>query len=437
MLSLLLGVSDVAALVLTFLTVRDTVCVVGSINREYRHHVPRLAYLDLMRDYKLVLSTYIRIRQLWPLVTHVKLFDLHGAVEADVNHLQALSVTRLHRTDWQTLASCRQLVELYIKDIGSTVELAPPPSVEVLRILHARHLRHVTCVSLTDLDVSEATSLCTLDVLSALALRRIRIGAAPRLVDISALQRCSDLVHVDFTDCAGLRDLAPLRGLLKLQILVIDGCEYVSELYPWPMLETLSLSECPRVNAKTNWSLLYPKLRSLDVSHNPQTWVSLPMQLHHLDISACTNLDHLPTLSSLQKLRMHHRPDLTNVHAFVQDSLEQLEVSHAQQLYDISAVRRCAQTLRVANFEHCTFLTNLRGLETCYQLRSLNLRRCALLTDVDVLAGCSALEELDLSWCCSLVSIDALLHCPRLQTLHLQGCVGLVADRWPLCEYVM
>jgi len=432
MLSRLLTVSDVASLVLTFLTVRDTVCGIGSVNRLYRHHVPLLAYLDLMRDYKLVLSTYIRIRQRWPLVTHVKLFDLHGAVEADVNHLQALSVTRLQRTDWYTLASCRQLVELYIKDIGSCVELAPPPSVQVLRILHARNLQHVTCVSLTDFDVSEATSLCTLKGLSA--LRRLRIVVAPRLTDISPLQLCSDLVHVDFTDCTGLRDLAPLRGLLKLQTLAIDGCEYISELYPWPMLETLSLSECPRVNASTNWSLLYPKLRSLDVSHNPQTWVSLPAHLHHLDISACANLDRLPTLSSLQKLRMHYKTDITNVHAFVQDSLEQLEVSHAQQLYDISAVRRCAQTLRVANFEHCMFLTNLRGLETCYQLRSLNLRRCVLLTDVDVLAGCAALEELNLSWCCSLVSIDALLHCPRLRTLHLQGCVGLIADR---CEYTM
>ena len=223
-------------------------------------------------------------------------------------------------------------------------------SVTRLSISNAGQLKDLSgleqCPRLTHLDMGPCYSLASLEGLARCTeLISLYVFEAPRLSRLSGLEACTRLLELWLTDCEVLFDLSALRACTRLRRLDLEG----------------SLEGCP-------------DLQDLDFLQGCSTLKTL----------VCS-FDHLKSISALASL-----PELTEL-----------------------------------GLGACLSLSDISPLADCHALKRLNLAGVESLQDIWPLADLKHLQHLDLSHCTSLRSVAALSRSCSLELLDVSGCNSL------------
>ena len=165
-----------------------------------------------------------------------------------------------------------------------------------------------------------------------------------------------------------VKDLAPLAGLKRLQVLDIEGCTGVADLAPLARLA----------------------------------------QLRKLDLKGCTGVTDLAPLAGLAQLRV-------------------LTLHGCKGVADLAPLASLSQ-LQSLDLYDCKGVADLAPLAGLAQLQTLNLNYCTGVADLAPLAGLAELDTLILDGCTGVADIAPLAGLAKLRWLDLDGCPGLSAE---------
>ncbi|CDP20812.1 unnamed protein product [Coffea canephora] len=317
-------------------------------------------------------------------------------------------------------------------------------------------------------EIGKLTTLTVLEVSGSCLIESIPDNFFQQMTQLRSLHFSDFQIEVlpksfyDLTEhrwliLKGLSHLTELKSLKKCQkLMVVDLSGAASlptfpekNLKPLPKLQTLNLSNT--------------KIKSLPILHET-------MELTHLSISDCRNMDRLPSIQSLTNLQVldiswsaimdfHDKSFESNRHLKILDlsgtaipwvpfniskpcqfylsccseikymncvespkELEILDFSGACNLVKIEAkFFDCLEKLRVLNLSK-TKVKDLPCLSALKNLHQLLLSGCLNLEKLPSLAS-RKLEELDLTDCLALTMIEdvSFQHLPRLRLLILSN----------------
>jgi hypothetical protein len=165
-----------------------------------------------------------------------------------------------------------------------------------------------------------------------------------------------------------LRDLAALKPLTRLQVVVLNSC---TELTNADALENLAFLQMVSIEGATG----------------------------------LLNLDALKSLTSLQTVNLIGCTGLTNL-----DGLKNLSALQVLGLYDAKVIN------------------NVDALKNLSALKVLLLDGCSRLTNLDALGNISALQTVSLKGCWGLTNVDALKNLTSLKSVELKGCTRLTPE---------
>lgn len=213
-----------------------------------------------------------------------------------------------------------------------------------------------------DLDAKGLESLMGHAALSE-SVTRLTIYNADRLIDLTGLDQCPQLMELALVDCPSLTSLEGLSSCTKLLSLFGEDLNSLTSLS--------GLQACTR--------------------------------LIQVDLDSADSLCDLGALSScgrLRKLRLY---------------------SPAVQDLDFLAECKQIETLHIGS----PSLKFIEALTSLARLSELCLSSCASLEDVGSLAKLEHLKHLDLSYCTSLKSVAALARSCSLELVIVTGCNSL------------
>ncbi|MGC4868153.1 NACHT domain-containing protein [Micromonospora sp. DT53] len=341
------------------------------------------------------------------------------------------------------------LADLDLRDHLVTVRTAA-------QLTAVRHVPgvHALCIRVTD-DVADLTSLSALPDLTELDcsglpglqstrglgdlrhLRRVNLNDKPHLLDIDDLARLPHLKELHLRGAVALppEEIARLRDVASLRVLVLDGCRQLYD-FGWLSsltgLRTLSLDGC--------------YVSDLD-------FCSSLTELRTIRIRAESGLDDARQLAACPDLRRlmvglsgARRPTLPTM----SPSLRDVELTGSVSVADLAALAP-ATGLRRLRADAVRDLSDLRVIPVFGQLTHLllphsrNLMKSgvaldgfralevldlsgSVITDVDFLAGCVNLRRVYLNGCQRLIDVGALADLPRLEYLSMEGGVPGVTE---------
>ena len=194
-----------------------------------------------------------------------------------------------------------------------------------------------------------------------------------------------------------------------------------------------------------------PSLQTLRVHHFPHL-SNLPGlekhgQLTELDLSGCKNLTELPGLeyhTKLSKLNIMGSENITRLPELGKlTQLTQLSLWGCSKLTELSELKNLTQLTRL-NLVGCTNLTELPGLEKLTQLTSIDFWSCSSLTNLPSLDMLTHLAKLNLFGCSKLKELPSLRGLTSLRYLNLRAmrlrclpdCLPEIAERFSLAPWI-
>ena len=185
------------------------------------------------------------------------------------------------------------------------------------------------------------------------------------LTDLAPLSRFTTLESILLFNCREVSDLTPISKLTELKTLNVAGClvHDLSPLRGLPKLDHLLLQQCPLL---------------MDLSQLG----GLP-QLETLLLLGCENVTTVPVLANFPKIK-------------------ELILCDCHKLTDLSALSECHSDSVRIYLSRCTGVTDLSPLSTLSQLTSLYLNGCTGVTDLSPLVTLPTLTKLDLTGCISV-----------------------------------
>ncbi len=222
------------------------------------------------------------------------------------------------------------------KALGWRVEYTDPAK-EIRTDWKAAFKKATWLDGVTNVLMSSSESLEQhLAIVHRLTPKRLTIGNAATLRDLSPLKSLSALQEVHLINCTGLKNVDGLKNLSALQMVSLSGCTgltNVDALEHLSALRTVYLSDC-----------------------------------------GLANVDGLKNLSALQKVWLDEWTELANV-----DALKNLS------------------KLKWVHLNGCTGLTNVDALKNLPALRDVYLEGCTGLTKESVAALKAALPKAQIS----------------------------------------
>ena len=251
-----------------------------------------------------------------------------------------------------------------------------------------------------------------------------------RIVDVSMLQRCSQLSTLKIISDLPVKSFTFLDSLPALTHLHVGfGLQYdeVPDLEPLarlPCLTHLTLNEL--------WNVASSELEPLSRCHNLESLslrdlrpvrgqldlsVLLQCKIQKLFLENCKTLRDLTPLADLPELRwldvsQTNVQSLEPIRSCTQLQVLVLTLTAVESLEPLEA---CVHLwfLQIDN----TRVKNLKPLAHCPKLKTLSMRE-TLIQDIGVLEQCRELWRVDLLNCSKSISLEPLIQCPRLTHLN-------------------
>jgi len=331
-------------------------------------------------------------------------------------------------------SSCKNLKKLTLCEAVVTA-LTP-----LTRCAHLSHLTLVCVRSLTSLHTLSNASLTDLtlercqlltevgevgEVWTSPNLKRLTIANCEALEAIKHFN--ARLTEIHAQGCIGLRDIRGVRSmhnLNSLQVLNLNGCTALSDV--WPLyglseLRSLSMVDCFNVDDFA-WLEKCTQLRSLNLEGcSVGVLPALSPELTKLEINFCVRLTSIESLKGCTRLKKLYARNCSVPLDGLAPNLQELYASDHATVNDTAC---CAHlhALRVLDLHGCPMLDNLCGLHGCKKLAIVDLSDCPSLEILCGLNSCVKLEMLSLQRCASVKYISALASCAALETLDLTGC---------------
>ena len=233
----------------------------------------------------------------------------------------------------QVVESCTTKISNY-QDVYRIIRMYGPDSLPMPMLQRCRRIEHIRC---------EGRNLRSLEGCPN-GLKRLWIGDAPHIIDLSPLASCSmmeslwisnssisdisvvaSMPHLDEFGCQkrgqgrpSIKDLSPLSSCTRLKQLSLNGNTGLKDLFPLSAclgLEKLDLTNCSLLTCTVMAPLsTLQNLQDLGCSNCPLISslepLSRNLNLEFLRFGNCPLISSLDSLSSLKKLKSIHCPGI-------------------------------------------------------------------------------------------------------------------------------
>ena len=276
---------------------------------------------------------------------------------------------------------------------------------------------------------------------------------------VGVLERDSELVNLSIGDAPGVTTLEPLKKLINLSTLRIDGRNEITTLEP---LKAMTKLYWLSINAGTGVDSLEPlkelnNLSALDLTSfytitsltplqglTNLSWLNLygatgiislePLKglthLSMLDLTWAwhiTNLEPLRGLTNLTTLHLFHCAGITNLEPLSElTNLSLLDLNEVIGITSLAPLKRLTNLTRLY-IAHSNGITSLEPLKELTNLTTLDLRNRTTPTDLEPLKRLTNLQTLDLSGATGITDLEPLRELTNLTTVYLEGNTGITS----------
>ena len=377
---------------------------------------------------------------------------------SDLAALTSLSLTRIQAETLQ-LSDLPLLSKFYVPRGNDTasflIHILSIERVPALSSLHLsfRGLRQFICtnlLTLTSLEMDNATHLHTLTLNDVPQLRRVRIDQSSELrvmratgethlTDLSIhivhysrlpqFEGLSSLQTLQVRASQPLQDLSPLQSLSQLKELSLHGCQELADLSPLTTLthlERLHLDQCS-IHATHLTHLLALTTLRLSLLSLPETFTleDLP-QLRELNLSDWRGPRFRLLLVDMPELQCLHLDgyDIGDQHGtsgLFWDALPKLtDLEITSKTRSIESLRTL-QALTTLAFHRSHSVENLKPLTQLRALKSLDFWACSQIKDLTPLSSLRHLDSLKLVACEAVYDLTPLASLSDLTILTLDS----------------
>ncbi|KAF3342043.1 putative disease resistance protein RGA3-like protein [Carex littledalei] len=328
--------------------------------------------------------------------------------------LRDLEISNIPSLESLDLHSCVALENMVIKECQSLTSLTIEDHLVCLKSLRIRscktltslafgeHLVHLGSIkvgerlpfheltSLRDLEISDISSLESLDLPCCVALENM------------VIKECQSLTSLTFGDHLVCLKKLTIRGCPKLLDLPLSGSATSEVLERFPSLESLYIKDCPLIfqlpplpYSSLLSSISIEETKFIKSMHYDEKWQDLSLILDQNSSLKVGELLAFHELSSLRSLRISHISSLESFHEL--SSLRYLTISHISSLESLDLHSFVA--LEKLVIEECQSLTSLTFGGHLVRLRILQIRSCKTLSSVKGLKSWVNLYRLEFREC--------------------------------------
>ncbi|WOG98160.1 hypothetical protein DCAR_0417501 [Daucus carota subsp. sativus] len=309
----------------------------------------------------------------------------------------------------------------------AVLEISGPSCVELLPDNFFMKMPNLQILNLSELHITSLpASLYICQKLNWLIIRR-----CPKLESLGNMQKLTELMVLDLSDCTSLFSIKDKHLLSKTSLHTINFSNTRIKIIPiikdLENLTHLFLSDCTDMGRLRGMASL-DKLLVLGLSNSKKfrefhdSSFGTMTALKVIDLSGCS-INRLPAnISNPSYLYLRGCPRLKKLYSMeILKELEVLDVTGSSRLVEVEPdFFKQLTVLRVLNLSK-TFVKSLPSVSSLSSLRELSLSYCASLEELKGLDALKHLEVIDLSHCSALKSIEdnSFQHMSRLQMLDL------------------